>query len=172
MRRTALRYLQQRESTSNTKMEILRQNGTRIWTRTHVLANTTPRNKIHCSQDVHNICWRKGCSVLCDHAATLTTVTPRRVTRATRSRQTTVTNSPVLAFTLTPARASHLRRVIHHRRHHGHGRARTGGGQNEDMLTPTHIASCAHVSFGLKSVSSQTSVMDADMCHHDFVIPP
>ena len=106
------------------------------------LANTTLRNKIHCSQDVHKTCWRKRCSVLCDHAATLTTVTPRRVTgRATRSRQTTVTNSPVLAFTLTPARASHLRRVIHHRPHHGHGRARTGGGQNEDMLTPTHIAS-------------------------------
>ena len=123
-----------------------------------MLANTTLHNKIHCSQDVHNICWRKRCSVLCDNAATLTTVTPRRMTgRATRSRQTTVfTHSPVHAFTLTPARASDLRPVIHHRRHHGHGRARTGGGQNEGMLTPTHIASCAHVSFGLKSVSLQT----------------
>ena len=104
-----------------------------------MLANTTPRNKIHCSQDVHNICWRKRCSVLCDHAETLTTVTPRRVTgRATRSRQTTVTHSPVLAFTLTPARASHLRRVIHHRRHHGHGRARTEAGRTRHAHTHAH----------------------------------
>ena len=105
-----------------------------------MLANTTPRNKIHCSHDVHNVCWRKRCSVLCDHAATLTIVTPRRVTgRATRSRQTTVfTHSPVHAFTLTPARASDLRPEIHHRQHHGHGRARTGAVRAERKHAHTH----------------------------------
>ena len=104
-----------------------------------MLANTTLRNKIHCSQDVHNICWRKRCSVLCDHAATLTTVTPRRVTgRATRSRQTTVTNSLVLAFTLhTRTRIAPTTR--HPPQTTSRARARAHGVRAERRHAHTHV---------------------------------